>query len=131
MTGPWSSQADLFLIALGLSSIALLGVPLLFAPLAWARVLRWPLPEERRLTVYLGRCLGAVICVLAAFAFVAARDPTLQPFFFQIVIANFALMVAVHAWGAIRRVQPWTETAETFVWLGLLVLAVLCYPARP
>jgi hypothetical protein len=115
-------------VILAIGSLALLGLPLLFAPLAWARVLAWPLPEERRLATYLGRCLGSVICVLAAFAFVAAGDATVQPFFFQIVIANFALMVAVHAWGALRRIQPWTETAETFVWLGLLVLGLLCYP---
>jgi len=129
MTGPWSDFSGPFLIGLGLSSVALLGLPLFFAPLVWARVLRWPLPEEQRLAVYLGRCLGAVICVLAAFAYVAAADQALQPFFFQIVIANFALMVAVHAWGALRRIQPWTETAETFVWLGLLALGLLCYPA--
>jgi hypothetical protein len=129
--GPWSSYAEPFLVGLGLTSVALLGLPLFFAPLAWARALRWPLPDDSRLTVYLGRCLGAVICVLAAFAFVAAGDPALQPFFFQIVIANFALMVVVHAWGAMRRIQPWTETAETFIWLGLLVAAILCYPAPP
>ncbi len=129
MSGAWSSYSDLFLIGLALTSLLLLGLPLFFAPLAWARVLGWQQPEERRLTVYLGRCLGAVICVLAAFAFVAAGDPALQPFFFQVVMANFGLMVAVHAWGAIRRIQPWTESAETFAWLGLLVLALLCYPA--
>jgi len=129
MAGPWSGASDLFLQLIALGSLALLGLPLLFVPLAWARVLRWPLPDEARLAVYFGRCLGAVISVLAAFAFVAAGDPALQPFFFQIVIANFALMVAVHAWGALRRIQPWTETAETLVWLGLLGLALLCYPA--
>ena len=52
----------------------------------------------------------------------------MQPFFFQIAIANFGLMVAVHAWGALRRIQPWTESAETFLWLGLVVLALLFYP---
>ena len=128
MIGAWSSSADLFLVLLAAGSIALLGLPLVFAPLAWARVLAWPLPEERRLAVYLGRCLGSVICVLAGFALVAAGDATVQPFFFQIVLVNFALMVGVHAWGALRRIQPWTETAETFVWLGLLVLGLLCYP---
>ena len=129
MAGPWSSASDLFLLLLGLGSLALLGLPLFFVPLTWARVLGWPLPEEQRLAVYLGRCLGAVICVLAAFAFVAAGDPAVQPFFFLIVIANFSLMVAVHAWGAIRRIQPWTETAETFVWLALLVLGLLFFPS--
>ena len=128
MIGAWSGASDLFLQLLALGSLATLGLPLFFVPLAWARVLQWPLPEERRLAVYLGRCLGAVICVLAGFAFVAAADRAVQPFFFQIVIASFALMVAVHAWGAFRRIQPWTESAETLVWLALLGLALLCFP---
>jgi hypothetical protein len=128
MVGYLSDWSALFLQALGLGSIALLGVPMVIAPLGWARVLRWPLPEETRLAVYFGRCLGAVICVLAAFAFVAAAQPTVQPFFFQIVLANVALMVAVHAWGAWRRIQPLTETVETFAWLAILVVGVLCYP---
>jgi hypothetical protein len=128
MIGAWSSASDLFLRLIALGSLALLALPLLLVPLAWARVLRWPLPDETRLAIYFGRCLGAVIGVLASFAFVAAGEPPVQPFFFQIAIANFALMVGVHAWGALRHIQPWTESAETLVWLGLVALALLCYP---
>ena len=36
--------------------------------------------------------------------------------------------VAVHAWGAVRRIQPRTESLETFAWLLLLIVALLCFP---
>ena len=86
------------------------------------------MPGETDLAIYFGRCLGAVILVLAAFALVAAGEPTVQPFFFGIAIANFTLMVGVHAWGAIRGIQPWTETAEIAIWVGLVVVTLLCFP---
>jgi hypothetical protein len=127
--GPWSDYASVFLQVVGIGSLVLLAVPLVVAPLAWARVLRWDAPGDADLTVYFGRCLGAVIGVLAAAALVAAGNPTMQPFFFGITIGSFALMVAVHAWGAVRGIQPRTETFETFGWLALLVVAVLCFPA--
>ena len=131
MSGPLSDYARAFLLAVGIGSMALLAIPLLVAPLAWARVLRWDTPVNGAadLTVYFGRCLGAVIGVLAIAALVAAGNPTVQPFFFGITIASFALMVAVHAWGAARGIQPRTETIETLAWLLLLVVALLCFPA--
>ena len=128
MIGALDDFSSAYLVVLGIGSILLLGVPLVVAPLAWARVLRWPLPDEPRLALYLGRCLGSVICVLSAFAVVAATTPAVQPFFFQIVLANVGLMVVVHAWGAIRRIQPMSETIETFAWLAILVVGGLCYP---
>ena len=128
MIGSLSEFSGTYLQALGLGSIVLLGVPLVVAPLSWARVLRWPLPAETRLAVYLGRCLGSVICVLSVFAFVAAATPAVQPFFFQIVLANVVLMVAVHTWGAARKIQPMSESLETFAWLAILVVGGLCYP---
>ena len=131
MIGPWSGYADVFLLIVGVGSFVLRGVPLLVRPLAWAGLLRWARPADTDLTVYFGRCLGAVICVLAVFAVVAAGDRSVQPFFFQIAIANFALMVGVQAWGAVRGIQPRTETVEIAVWLALLALALLCYPGSP
>ena len=72
---------------------------------------------------------GVMILACAASTLhVAAQTPAVQPFFFQIVLANVALMVVVHTWGAIRRVQPTTETIETFAWVALLVIGLLVYP---
>ncbi len=131
MSGPLSDYASVFLLAVGIGSLVLLAIPLVIAPLAWARVLLWdtPVVADADLTVYFGRCLGAVIGVLAVAALFAAGNPVVQPFFFGIAIASFALMVAVHAWGAVRDIQPRTETIETLAWLLLLVAALLCFPA--
>jgi hypothetical protein len=128
MIGLWSGYSGTFLLALGIGSLLLLGLPLLFRPLVWADALRWSRPVETDLAVYFGRCLGAVICILSAAAILAARDQAIQPFFFQITIASFAFMVAIHGWGAIRRVQPWTETVEIGLWGIVMVVAVLCHP---
>jgi hypothetical protein len=104
----------------------------MFVPLTWARWLRWPIPEAtdgRNLSVYFGRCLGAVASVLAAVVLVKADDTAVQPALFAILIGIFALMVAVHVWGAVRKIQPRSESIETFGWAGLLVLALLFCPA--
>jgi hypothetical protein len=129
MSGPLSDYASVFLMVVGIGSLVLLAIPLVVAPLAWARVLLWDAPVDADLTVYFGRCLGAVIGVLAVAALFAASNPAVQPFFFGIAIASFGLMVVVHAWGAVRGIQPRTETLETVAWLALLVVAVLCFPA--
>jgi hypothetical protein len=49
-----------FLIAA--ATIFFLGyaLPLFVVPLAWAKWFRWKLPAEPALTIYFGRCLGAV-----------------------------------------------------------------------
>jgi hypothetical protein len=128
MTGPLSEYAGTFLLVVGLGALVLLGLPLLFRPVLWATALRWSQSGQGDLTVYFGRSLGAVVCVLSVFAVIAAGDPLVQPFFYQITLASFALTAAVHVWGALRGIQPATETAETVVWLGLLGLGLLCYP---
>ena len=128
MIGSWSDYSDAFLVLVGFGAFALLGIPLLVRPLVWAAVLRWSSAADDDITVYFGRSLGAVVCVVSVFAIVAARDASVQPFFFQITAATFALTAAVHVWGAVRRIQPRTETAETLVWIGLFVVTLLCYP---
>jgi hypothetical protein len=126
--GPWSDYSGAFLAVVGLGALLLLGLPLLIRPLLWASVLRWTLPVDTDLTVYFGRSLGAVLCVLSVFALVAALDESVQSFFYGIMLGGFAITAAVHVWGAVRRIQPATETAETVVWLGLLGVGLLCYP---
>ena len=133
MIGLWSEQASGFLVAVSLISLLALGLPMLLVPLTWARWLRWPIPQStdgRNLSIYFGRCLGAVICVQAIVVLVNADDAEAQPVLFAILIGGFALMVAVHIWGAVRRIQPRSETLETFAWAGLLVLALVFWPAR-
>ena len=128
MVGSWDAFAGTFLVVVGLGALLLLGPPLLIRPLLWASILRWSLPADEHLTVYFGRSLGAVLCVLSVFALIAAGDSAVQPFFYGIMLAGFAITAAVHVWGAVRRIQPATETAETAAWLGLLVVGLLCYP---
>jgi hypothetical protein len=133
MIGLWPEQASGFLVAVSVFALLALGLPMLVVPLTWARWLRWPIPQStdgRNLSIYFGRCLGAVICVQAIVVVVHAHDATAQPVLFAILIGGFALMVAVHVWGAIRRIQPRSETLETLAWAGLLVLALLFYPTR-
>jgi hypothetical protein len=39
-----------------------------------------------------------------------------------------ALLAAVHAWGALLRRQPWTETAEIAFWSAMAAGALVAYP---
>jgi hypothetical protein len=130
--GLWSGQASEFLVVTALMALVTLGLPMLLTPLTWAGWLRWPVPaatDGRDLATYFGRCLGAVICVQAAVVLLNATDDDVQPVLFAIVTANFALMVAIHLWGAWRRIQPVSETVETAAWAALLVLGLLFWPS--
>jgi hypothetical protein len=129
--GVWSEQAPGFLVVVALFALLALGLPMLVVPLTWARWLRWPIPQAtdgRNLSIYFGRCLGAVICVQATVVLFAADNAALRPVLFAILIGDLALMIAVHIWGALRRIQPLSETLETIPWAGLLVLALLFCP---
>ena len=132
MIGLWSDQASGFLVVVSVFALLALGLPMLVAPLSWASWLRWPIPEAadgRNLSTYFGRCLGAVICVQATVVLVKADEPAVQSALFALLIGGFALMVAVHLWGAMRRIQPMSETLETLGWVALLVLALLFCPS--
>jgi hypothetical protein len=131
MIGLWSEQASGFLIVASLFALLVLGLPMLVVPLTWARWLRWPIPQAadgRHLSTYFGRCLGALICVQAVVVLFTARDAELQPVLFAILFGEFALMIAAHAWGAVRGIQPFSETLETLAWAAFLVLALLFCP---
>ena len=45
------------------------------------------------------------------------------------LLATIALMFVVHVYGAVKRIQPITETLEIGFWMILLVLNTLFYPA--
>lgn len=132
MIGVWSDRASGFLVVVALFSLASLGLPMVLTPLTWASWLRWPVPsatDGRDLATYFGRCLGAVISVLAVVVLANADDDGQQGVLFAILIGAFSLMIGVHAWGALRRIQPLSETLEIAVWALLLVLALLFYPS--
>tara|TARA_B100000902_G_C27075889_1_gene796390 strand:- start:279 stop:476 length:198 start_codon:yes stop_codon:yes gene_type:complete len=52
------------------------------------------------------------------------------PFILQFFILFCGLMVIVHIWGAVLRIQPVTETIETGFWVLLLILNFLFYPVQ-
>jgi hypothetical protein len=121
---PSPSTSSLFLRIAGGVFLVSYALPLLLAPLAWARVLRWRIPSEADLTVYFGRCVGGVATSVCLACFVAATDPAGNRLLFDLIAAIGVAMVGVHAWGAVRRTQPWTETAEIPLYLGLAALAL-------
>ena len=127
MVGLYAASANTFLIVAGVFA-ALLGGPMMITPMGWAKVLRWRIPEHTDLAVYFGRCLGAVVTVMAVFAFVAARTPAVQPFFFAFVLSAVAVNILVHVYGALRKIQPLTETVEIAFWVGLLFAGLLFFP---
>lgn len=128
LIGAWGGHSAEFLRILAVFTVFFFGLPMVLWPLRWAKVLGWKIPETVDLTVYFGRCLGCVICGLGLMTFCAASQPVLQPYFFSLLILLFVLMVVVHIYGAIRRIQPLSETVEILFWLTLVVLALLFYP---
>jgi hypothetical protein len=127
MVGLWASQSGAFLQVAGVLTL-LLGVPMLITPAGWARALRWRIPADTDLMNYFGRCLGGVVTVLGLFAFAAARNPGAQPFFFSLVLSMVAVNIGVHVYGAVKRIQPLSETIEIAAWAGLLVAGLLFFP---
>lgn len=124
-------RSALFLLAAGGVSLGAFAVPLLVSPLKWAKRLRWQVPEDTDLAVYLGRSLGAVAVALSLGALWAARDPWRYRVVFQMAAVAAALLAGVHVRGAIERKQPWTETAEIPLWAAMAIGAIACYPQEP
>src|SRR6478752_3647259 len=95
--------ASWFLWASALALLAGAGIPMLFFPLLWARMLRWKIPSETALLVYLGRCLGAVGVAVAVVASVAAPNPARHSEIFAFIAITSAWLGGVHVLGALRR----------------------------
>lgn len=114
--------ASWFLWILGGSFLVVYAVPLLVAPLRWARVFRW---EVRRdpLTLYFGRCVGAVAVAICVVSVRAAPDAGSHPMLFEFISVSGALLAGVHLVGAIEGEQPWIETAEIVLFGGAAALA--------
>lgn len=128
MTTAGSRKESAFLVGAGATGLVVFGLPLFLSPLRWARRLRWRIPDDTDLTVYLGRSLGAVAVALSAGALRAARRPEEQRVMVEVGFLTGALLTAVHVWGAVLRRQPWTETAEIAFWSAMTAGALLAYP---
>lgn len=129
MIGVWGEHAQAFLLVFAIVGGVAFSLPIFLAPIAWARVFRWNIPEDTDLAVYFGRCLGVVIVALNVFVLRAALTGEGIGWIFLLLILIFAGMTVVHIWGAVQRIQPITETIEIGFWFALLVLALMFCPA--
>lgn len=128
MLGLWSAYSQLFLIVLVCVTSLVFALPIFLVPLTWARWFGWRIPQERDLAIYFGRCLGAFILVIEALMLRAGLNGEGLLFTYQVLLGVAALMVIVHIWGALLRIQPISETLEIGMYSGMFLLAVLFYP---
>lgn len=128
MQGMFSEYASTYLWTLGSITTLAFAIPLFFKPLFWAKHMLWHLPEETDLAVYFGRCVGAFVLVVEYFIFKTAYTGIGAEFIFEMLAVVFSLMLVVHIYGAIRGIQPITETLEIGLWMALLSINYLCYP---
>jgi len=129
MIGLWNTHAQGYLLVLMAVTTVTFALPLFVAPLAWARLFHWRLPGETDLAVYFGRCLGAFVLIVDAVMLRAGATGEGLGFTFQVLLAVATLMIVVHVWGALQRIQPITETLEVCMYAGIFILTILFYPS--
>lgn len=129
MVGVWSAYAQLYLLVLAAVTTVVFALPIFVVPLTWARWFTWTLPAETDLAVYFGRCLGAFVLVIEVMLVRAGLGGEGLTFIFQILIMIAAMMVLVHVWGALLRIQPFIETLEIGMYGAMLLSALAFYPA--
>lgn len=101
------------------------GIPLLLSPRWWGRAFRWNVPDDLDpFTVYLGRCLGGVSLALVAFAFRAAPEPESHRWLVELLLTIAVIFAAIHTLGAVQRRQPWTETLEIAMYVGIFAIGL-------
>ena len=116
MIDPSAPVASWFLWIAPAGFLVFFAVPLLLWPLTWARWFRWRMEGSENLAIYLGRCTGALAIAVIAACFRAAPSPRAYPIVFEILAAAGLLLTGVHAYGALRHIQPWTEDAESVLY---------------
>lgn len=120
--------ASWFLLLAPTVFLILYALPLLVAPFRWARLFRWTVNERDDLALYFGRCLGALAVAVCAACYRAAPHPLSGAIFFDLIASAGVLLAGVHIWGAIEKRQPFIETVEILLYLGLAVLSVVLRP---
>ncbi|MFZ3205902.1 MAG: hypothetical protein WA161_18795 [Pseudomonas sp.] len=128
MLGIWSDSAADYLLVLTVVTTLVFALPIFLVPLTWARLMGWRIPTQTDLTVYFGRCLGAFILILEAMMLCAALTGEAIHTVFELLAATALMMIVVHVYGALRRIQPLSETLEIGFYAGLLLLTLLFWP---
>ncbi|MEE1924760.1 hypothetical protein V0R50_24445 [Pseudomonas sp. 148P] len=128
MLGHYAQYSREYITTLMILTTLFFALPIFLAPLRWARLMGWTIPEHEHLAIYFGRCLGAFILVVEATMLRSATTGTSFSYAFDVLFLVFALMFVVHVYGAIRKIQPISETLEIGFWMILFVLNVLFYP---
>ena len=128
MIGAYSDYARQFLLVFGVVTTVVFAVPLFLTPIAWGRVLRFEIPSDTDLAVYFGRCLGAFALVLEGVIFRAAFAGVALRFAFEILVPVCVFMIVIHGYGAVKRIQPITETVEIALWVVFLILGLAFFP---
>lgn len=124
MIDPAHPLASWFLVVAIATFTPVFALPLFFAPLRWARWFRWTPPADRGdLAVYFGRCTGALALAVIVLAVPAVPDPKGHRMIFELIALIGGLMTVVHVWGAVRRIQPWTENVEIVLYAVVGALA--------
>jgi hypothetical protein len=131
MIGAWNQYGKEYLLVLMAVTTFAFAIPILFFPLRWARIMRWRIPEHIDLTVYFARCLGSFIVVLEALMLRAALTGQGIVTIFEVLLGISVFMVVLHVYGAVKKVQPFTETLEIGLYSALVVLTLLFYPVSP
>lgn len=128
MLGLWSANAADFLLILTLATTLVFALPIFFVPLTWARLMAWQIPQQTDLAVYFGRCLGAFILILEALVLRAALTGEAMHTAFELLAATATMMIVVHVYGALKRIQPLSETLEIGFYVLLLLLTLMFWP---
>jgi len=130
MLGLWSAWSEVYLLTLCGVTTLVFALPIFLVPLAWARRFGWRIPQDTDLAIYFGRCLGAFILIVEALMLRAGTRREERNATFQVLLGVAALMVLVHIWGAVLRIQPLSETLEIGMYSGMFLLSVLFYPVH-
>ena len=128
MVGAYAAHAPQFLLAGAVVFTLLFAVPMFVSPLSWARAMGFRIPADTDLAVYFGRCLGALALVINAVVVRAAFTGAGIVLVFEIGLAFSVLMVLVHVYGAIKGIQPFTETVEIALWALFVWLYLVFFP---
>ena len=128
MIGIWNAGSGAYLSTLAIATMLLFSLPLIVRPLAWARLMRWDVPQQTHLAIYFGRCLGAFILVVQVIMLYGAADAAHTRTAFEVLYLVFGAMWLIHVYGAVRHIQPLSETLEIGLWTALLALNTAFFP---